>query len=107
MLWKGRSQKANVHDKGFTPYLYASGVGKSVIGVLNRAGLCGSYRSMLDILADLSADGLARAAAESARGVFMIIYDNVNFALKKVEQRLGRSSEYKPMEEGERTAKTL
>ncbi|KAG8724201.1 hypothetical protein FRC09_020862 [Ceratobasidium sp. 395] len=47
ILWIKRSQRANFFAKGFTAYLYSSGVHAATINVINKLGLGVSYSTLL------------------------------------------------------------
>lgn len=94
MLSKARSQKANAFEAGMTLYLYAVGVKKSVINILNKGGLCSSYTSLMRHISSISKSQHKVIHDVAQQGRFMILYDNINFPLMVREQRFGKKGTY-------------
>ncbi|KAG9081479.1 hypothetical protein FS749_007629 [Ceratobasidium sp. UAMH 11750] len=94
ILWIKRSQRANLFAKGFTAYLYSSGVHAATINVLNRLGLGVSYSTLLDSLSSLNRSCIERFREVTSHCRSMFIWDNVNFDDKPAEQRIKNAGSF-------------
>ncbi|QRV94684.1 hypothetical protein RhiJN_22702 [Ceratobasidium sp. AG-Ba] len=94
ILWLKRSQKANLFAKGFTAYLYSSGVHAATINVLNRLGLGVSYSTLVDSLSSLNRSCTERFRNVAAKCESMFVWDNVNFDEKPAEQRIKNAGSF-------------
>ncbi|KAG9086932.1 hypothetical protein FS749_003277 [Ceratobasidium sp. UAMH 11750] len=94
VLWIKRSQKANYFARGFTQYLYTSGVQAATIGVLNRCGIAVSYGTLLESLETLNQSCIHRFRKVAARCRSFFMWDNVNFGSSVVEQRIKNSGSF-------------
>ncbi|KAJ7669167.1 hypothetical protein B0H14DRAFT_3692675 [Mycena olivaceomarginata] len=82
-----RNEKSSEYQTTMSFYLLACGATRSQFEVLNHAGICLSYRSTLRKVKDLGQERLA------AR-MFMLIWDNLNFAFRVGQQRLGSNDHF-------------
>ncbi|QRW05895.1 hypothetical protein RhiLY_04894 [Ceratobasidium sp. AG-Ba] len=94
MLWLKRSQRANLLAKGFTAYLYSSGVHAATINVLNRVGLGVSYKTLLGSISSLNRSCTRRFQETVSHCRSLFCWDNVNFQLEPAEQRLRSSGSF-------------
>ncbi|KAJ7710885.1 hypothetical protein B0H17DRAFT_1190563 [Mycena rosella] len=75
-------------------YLLACGATHSQFEVLNHAGICLSYRSTLRKVKDLGQERLAAVRKIAREHMFMLIWDNLNFAFRVAQQRLGSNDHF-------------
>jgi hypothetical protein len=94
VLWVKRSQKANYFAKGFTTYLYASGVPAATINVLNHCGISVTYNTLLESLGTLNKSCISRFREVAARCQSFFMWDNVNFASNTAEQRVKNAGKF-------------
>ncbi|KAF8595258.1 hypothetical protein BDV93DRAFT_564577 [Ceratobasidium sp. AG-I] len=94
ILWIKRSHRANLFAKGFTIYLYGSGVHAATINVLNRLGLGVSYSTLLESLSSLNRSCTERFREVVSHCRSMFCWDNVNFDNQPAEQRIKNSGSF-------------
>lgn len=94
MLWKARSQKLNFFNVGMSLYLYAAGAKKNVISMMNHLGLSSSYSALMRHLLALMKSQMTSITGIARLRRILIIFDNINFANKIVEQRTGKTGTY-------------
>jgi hypothetical protein len=75
-------------------YLYSAGCTRKVIDVLHGAGLCVSFPTINRLLKDLTEDALERIKLAAARDPWLFVYDNINFAKRKYDQRVGNADDF-------------
>ncbi|KAI7818762.1 hypothetical protein BC939DRAFT_461935 [Gamsiella multidivaricata] len=69
-------------------YLYGNGTARSVIGILSKIGLTVSHQTIHRTLRALSNDASTKAREAANTKPFYIVYDNINIAFRKHDQRL-------------------
>ncbi|KAJ7692577.1 hypothetical protein B0H17DRAFT_933920, partial [Mycena rosella] len=89
MLAQTRNEKSSEYQTTMAFYLLACGATRSQFDVLNHAGICPSYRSALRKVRDLGQERLAEIRKLARNHLFMIIWDNLNFAFRVAQQRIG------------------
>ncbi|KAG9095979.1 hypothetical protein FRC06_009196, partial [Ceratobasidium sp. 370] len=94
IMWLKRSQRANLFAKGFTTYLYSSGVHAATINVLNRLGLGVSYSTLLESLSSLNHSCTERFRNMVARCESLFVWDNANFEDQPAEQRIKNAGSF-------------
>ncbi|KAG8775483.1 hypothetical protein FRC12_001450 [Ceratobasidium sp. 428] len=94
ILWIKRSQRANLFAKGFTAYLYSSGVHAATINVLNRLGLGVSYSTLLELISSLNRSCIERFQDVASRCRSIFVWDNLNFDDKPTEQRIKNAGSF-------------
>ncbi|KAF9955597.1 hypothetical protein BGZ65_003287 [Modicella reniformis] len=94
MLMIMRSSKSNYLQKILSLYLYSSGASRKVIEVLEKIGLSISYSSLMTALRSLTEDALKRVRLLAATEPFLVVYDNINIASKKADQRLHNKDDF-------------
>lgn len=83
---KSRSEHATNFQTTMALYLLACGTSKSLFNVLNHAGLSLSYPQAVEKLKKMSEELVAETRAVAQLMMFMIIWDNLNFAFRVAEQ---------------------
>ncbi|QRV84918.1 hypothetical protein RhiJN_12934 [Ceratobasidium sp. AG-Ba] len=94
IMWLKQSQRANLFAKGFTTYLYSSGVHAATINVLNRLGLGVSYSTLLESLSTLNRSCTERFRSVVARCESLFVWDNDNFEDQPAEQRIKNAGSF-------------
>ncbi|KAJ7869595.1 hypothetical protein B0H14DRAFT_3579250 [Mycena olivaceomarginata] len=94
MLSQTRNEKSSEYQTTMSFYLLACGATRSQFEVLNHAGICLSYRSTLRKVKDLGQERLAAVRKTAHERMFMLIWDNLNFAFRVVQQRLGSNDHF-------------
>ena len=81
--------RANFLQGIFAFYFYSQGATKSLINVLQKAGITNSFDWVLDGLDHLTLAHLAKVQAivKDRRQPFMIVYDNINMSFRRYNQR--------------------
>ncbi|KAF9314205.1 hypothetical protein BGZ91_006062 [Linnemannia elongata] len=75
-------------------YLYSAGCTRKVIDVLHGAGLCVSFPTINRLLKDLTEKALERIKEAAGRDEWFFVYDNINFAKRKYDQRVGNADDF-------------
>lgn len=83
-------------------YLYAAGAKKNVISMMNHLGLSSSYSALMRHLLALMKSQMTSIAGIARLRRILIIFDNINFANKIVEQRTGKTGTYHAHRSGTR-----
>jgi hypothetical protein len=91
MLAGAHSQRSNSYQISMGFFLLASGSSRAEFEVLQHAGLVTAYPTALRHMKKLSAETLEEIQQIVRRYPFLLLWDNINFAFKVAEQRLGRS----------------
>ncbi|KAJ6543340.1 hypothetical protein B0H10DRAFT_1854245, partial [Mycena sp. CBHHK59/15] len=94
MLAQARNEKSSEYQMTMSFYLLACGATRSQFEVLNHAGICLSYRSTLRKVKDLGQERLAAVQKIARERMFMLIWDNLNFAFRVAQQRLGSNDHF-------------
>jgi hypothetical protein len=94
MLVQTRNEKSSEYQTTMSFYLLACGATRSQFEVLNHAGICLSYRSTLRKVKDLGQERLAAVRKIAHERMFMLIWDNLNFAFRVGQQRLGSNDHF-------------
>ncbi|KAJ6530447.1 hypothetical protein B0H10DRAFT_1861914 [Mycena sp. CBHHK59/15] len=94
MLAQARNEKSSEYQTTMSFYLLACGATRSQFEVLNHAGICLSYRSTLRKVKDLGQERLAAVRKIARERMFMLIWDNLNFAFRVAQQRLGSNDHF-------------
>ncbi|KAG8740874.1 hypothetical protein FRC12_015852 [Ceratobasidium sp. 428] len=94
ILWNKRSQRSNLFAKGFSTYLYGSGVHAATINVMNRLGIGVSYSVLLESLSSLNRSCTERFQEVASYCRSMFVWDNVNFDKVPAEQRIKNSGSF-------------
>ncbi|KAJ7864341.1 hypothetical protein B0H13DRAFT_2353767 [Mycena leptocephala] len=94
MLVQKRNEKSSEYQTTMSFYLLACGATRSQFEVLNHAGICLSYRSTLQKVKDLGQERLAAVRKIAHERMFMLIWDNPNFAFRVGQQRLGSNDHF-------------
>ncbi|KAJ6565075.1 hypothetical protein B0H10DRAFT_1843128 [Mycena sp. CBHHK59/15] len=94
MLVQARNEKASEYQTTMSFYLLACGATRSQFEVLNHAGICLSYRSTLRKVKNLGQERLAAVRKIAHERMFMLIWDNLNFAFRVGQQRLGSNDHF-------------
>ncbi|KAJ7745262.1 hypothetical protein B0H14DRAFT_2637180 [Mycena olivaceomarginata] len=82
ILAQTTNEKASEYQTTRGIYLLACGVSRSQFDILNHAGICLSYRSVLRKIKALGEERLEEMRHIVKRHMFMIIWDNLNFAFE-------------------------
>ncbi|KAJ6563464.1 hypothetical protein B0H10DRAFT_2239438 [Mycena sp. CBHHK59/15] len=88
------NEKSSEYQTTMSFYLLACGATRSQFEVLNHAGICLSYRSTLRKVKDLGQERLAAVQKIARERMFMLIWDNLNFAFRVAQQRLGSNDHF-------------
>ncbi|KAG8684121.1 hypothetical protein FRC09_015614, partial [Ceratobasidium sp. 395] len=94
ILWNKRLQRSNLFAKGFSTYLYGSGVHAATINVMNRLGIGVSYSVLLESLSSLNRSCTERFQEVASYCRSMFVWDNVNFDKVPAEQRMKNSGSF-------------
>ncbi|KFH61866.1 hypothetical protein MVEG_12295 [Podila verticillata NRRL 6337] len=96
MLLITKARTSNYLPKVFSLFLYSTGASKKVLEVFSSVGLSVSYNSVAGSLTALTKDALkmVRNYVHNPRNCFIVVYDNVNMAFKKLDQRLENQDEF-------------
>ncbi|KAF8923736.1 hypothetical protein BGZ47_004543, partial [Haplosporangium gracile] len=68
-------------------YLYSAGCTRKVIDILHGTGFCVSFPTINRLLENLTKDALKTIKLMAKRNPWLIVYDNINFAKRKYDQR--------------------
>ncbi|KAI1790167.1 hypothetical protein LXA43DRAFT_523935 [Ganoderma leucocontextum] len=95
MLLYGRNRATNAFQMVMGVFLSGTGASRRVIDTFNHMGLSVSYHTVQNALKTLSASASSRARRfiQAAQRLFGIVYDNINFTLRKASQRLDNMTE--------------
>ncbi|KAJ7809227.1 hypothetical protein B0H14DRAFT_2608207 [Mycena olivaceomarginata] len=94
ILAQTTNEKASEYQTTMGIYLLACGASRSQFDVLNHAGICLSYRSVLRKIKALGEERLEEMRHIVKRHMFMIIWENLNFAFRVGQQRLGSDDHF-------------
>ncbi|KAJ7280448.1 hypothetical protein C8J57DRAFT_1058002, partial [Mycena rebaudengoi] len=94
MLVQTQNEKSSEYQTAMSFYLLACGTTHSQFEVLNHAGICLSYQSTLQKVKDLGQERLAVVRKIAHKRMFMLIWDNLNFAFRVGRQRLGSNDHF-------------
>lgn len=94
MLAQTTNEKSSEYQTTMGFYLLACGASRSQFDVLNHAGICLSYRSVLCKIKTLGQEQLAKIRKSAKTRMFMIIWDNLNFAFRVAQQRVGSTDHF-------------
>ncbi|KAG0008485.1 hypothetical protein BGZ82_004622, partial [Podila clonocystis] len=96
MLLITKTMCSNYLPRVFGMFLYSNGTPRKVIDVLSNAGLSVSYSSIMGSLVALTNSSLAsvREFVQRPFTFFYILYDNINIAFRKTDQRLGNQDDF-------------
>ncbi|KAJ7778872.1 hypothetical protein B0H14DRAFT_3587065 [Mycena olivaceomarginata] len=94
ILAQTTNEKASEYQTTMGIYLLACGASRSQFDVLNHAGICLSYRSVLRKIKALGEERLEEMRHIVKRHMFMIIWDNLNFVFRVGQQRLGSNDHF-------------
>ncbi|KAJ7808983.1 hypothetical protein B0H14DRAFT_3760274 [Mycena olivaceomarginata] len=94
ILAQTTNEKASEYQTTMGIYLLACGASRSQFDVLNHAGICLSYRSVLRKIKALGEERLEEMRHIVKCHMFMIIWDNLNFAFRVGQQRLGSNDHF-------------
>ncbi|KAF8916351.1 hypothetical protein BGZ58_005316, partial [Dissophora ornata] len=83
------SRRSNYLQRMMGLFLYSTGTPRRVFEVLSKAGLSVSYTSTLEALRSLTSDALKRVSEEVKVNPWILVYDNINIASRKSDQRFG------------------
>ncbi|KAJ7692638.1 hypothetical protein B0H14DRAFT_2419764, partial [Mycena olivaceomarginata] len=89
MLAQARNEKSSEYQTTMAFYLLACGATRSQFDVLSHAGICISYQTALRKIKDLGQERLAEIRKLARTHLFMLIWDNLNFAFRLAQQRIG------------------
>jgi hypothetical protein len=92
MLVQTRNEKSSEYQTTMSFYLLACGT--TQFEVLNHAGICLSYQSTLQKVKDLGQERLAVVRKIAHKHMFILIWDNLNFAFRVGQQRLGSNDHF-------------
>ncbi|KAJ7840189.1 hypothetical protein B0H14DRAFT_2245794, partial [Mycena olivaceomarginata] len=94
MLAQTRNEKSSEYQTTMVFYLLACGATRSQFDVLSHAGICLSYRITLRKVKDLGQERLADIRKLARTRLFMLIWDNLNFAFRVAQQRIGSNDHF-------------
>ncbi|KAF9580283.1 hypothetical protein BGW38_003133, partial [Lunasporangiospora selenospora] len=83
MIQVAHNKKASFLPKVLSLFLFSSGTSRKAIETLSQIGLSVSYPSLMKSLPYLT-----KVKEYTAKNPFYIVYDNINIASKKYDQRL-------------------
>ncbi|KAG0358174.1 hypothetical protein BGX24_006059, partial [Mortierella sp. AD032] len=75
-------------------YLYSAGCTRKVIDILHGAGLSVSFPTINRLLEDLTKNALKGIKQAAKRDPWLLVYDNINFAKRKYDQRVGNADDF-------------
>src|ERR1700685_146070 len=87
MLAQARNEKASEFQTTTCIYLLAGGASRSQFDVLNHAGFTLSYTQAISKVKILGLERLKEIVGIARTRAFMLIWDNLNIAFRKGEQR--------------------
>ncbi|KAI1291236.1 hypothetical protein EDD11_009069 [Mortierella claussenii] len=89
ILVKTWNRRANFLQGILALYFYSQGATRSLISVLQKAGISNSFDWVMEGLDHLTVAHLAKiqAIVKDQRQPFMIVYDNINMAFRRYNQR--------------------
>ncbi|KAG0316903.1 hypothetical protein BG000_004689, partial [Podila horticola] len=87
---KSWNKQANFLQGVFGLYFYSQGASKSLISVIQKAGLCNSFDWIMEGLDHMSNAHMAKiqSIVLDKKQPFMVVYDNINIALRRYNQRI-------------------
>ncbi|KAG0010826.1 hypothetical protein BGZ81_002531, partial [Podila clonocystis] len=90
IVLKSWNNRANLLQGVFGLYFYAQGASKSLVDVLQKAGVCNGFNWIMESLDHMSEAHLAKVQAivKEEKRPFMIVYDNINMAFRRYNQRM-------------------
>ena len=94
MLAQSYSERSNENQSVLCMYLLACGASKTQFAVLHHAGLTSSYAKALRDIKTLQVEQLAKVVDIARKQAFMLVWDNLNFAFRVGEQRLGSKDRF-------------
>lgn len=94
MLAQTTNEKSSEYQTTMGFYLLACGASRSQFDILNHAGICLSYRSVLRKIKTLGQERLAEVRKIAKNCMFMLIWDNLNFAFRVAQQRVGSNDHF-------------
>jgi hypothetical protein len=89
MLVQTTNEKSSEYQTTMGFYLLACGASWSQFDVLNHTRICLSYHYVLCKIKTLGQEQLAKIRKIAKTRMFMIIWDNLNFAFRVAQQRVG------------------
>ncbi|KAF9980256.1 hypothetical protein BGZ65_005350 [Modicella reniformis] len=89
-----RSRNSNYLQTIMGLYLHSSGTESEVIDVLSHAGISVSTSSILRALKQLTKDALDRVKEVVRTRAWLLVYDNINLAKRKYNQRIGNEDSF-------------
>ncbi|KAF9342950.1 hypothetical protein BGX26_006523, partial [Mortierella sp. AD094] len=94
MLLFVKNRASNYIQMMMGMYLYSRGVSRRVIEVLSKAGLSVSYTTIWRAVQSLTEDALKIVRAVVVEKPWILVYDNINIARRKYDQRLQSMDEF-------------
>ncbi|KAG0009392.1 hypothetical protein BGZ81_003415, partial [Podila clonocystis] len=94
MLLIKRSQKANYLQKMISLYLFSAGCPSKTVEVFKEIGLAVARPTLMRSLTTLAASASKEVQRLALKRPFLVVYDNINRADKKVHQRLDNKDEF-------------
>ncbi|EPS92433.1 hypothetical protein FOMPIDRAFT_1079389, partial [Fomitopsis schrenkii] len=90
-----RNRATNIFQIVVGIFLSSTGASRRVINTFNHMGLCVSYDTVQRCLLSLSESSKkhANAFVRTASRLWAVVYDNINFTLRKASQRLDSTTE--------------
>ncbi|KAG0012740.1 hypothetical protein BGZ82_002432 [Podila clonocystis] len=89
-----RSRSSNYLQLMMGLYLYSAGCTRKVIDTLHGAGYCVSFPTVNRLLENLTIDAEREVKLAAKRDPFLLVYDNINFAKRKYDQRIGNTDAF-------------
>ncbi|KAF9976372.1 hypothetical protein BGZ65_007864 [Modicella reniformis] len=83
-----RNRRANFFQANTGLYVFSKGAPRRLIDFLSRLGISVSHQSILRGMESLSKDAQQRLRAEVREKAWYLVYDNINMACRKYDQRL-------------------
>ncbi|TFY74351.1 hypothetical protein EWM64_g9660 [Hericium alpestre] len=95
MLLFGRNRATNLFQLVFGVFLSSSGAGRRVLDVCNHMGLSVSYMTVHRCLRSLTRSARSNVIdfIKNSDRLFAVVYDNINFTLRKAGQRIDNTTE--------------
>jgi hypothetical protein len=89
IMLKTWNKRANFLQGIFGLYFYSQGASKSLISVLQKAGICNSFDWIMEGLDHMTEAHLAKiqGIVKDRKQPFMVVYDNINMAFRRYNQR--------------------
>ncbi|KAF9322134.1 hypothetical protein BG006_002473, partial [Podila minutissima] len=88
IVLKSWNKRANLLQGVFGLYFYGQGASRSLINVLQKAGVCNGFDWIMESLDHMSEAHLAKVQAivKEKKQPFMVVYDNINMAFRRYNQ---------------------